>query len=122
MERPARSPPAAANDRGPFLTPPPTRPLNRQSARLLLLPAAVVLFHLAGVLAPAEPRLLGVPLGLALQLAIAAASTISLWLLARTLLPEREAPAPEGRPETGSGPSPAVKEPASSGTSPGGSS
>ena len=76
------------------------------------------------MLAPAEPRLLGVPLGLALQLAIAAASTISLWLLARVLLPERERPAraAEGGSRTDPGTNPVAKEPASSGTSPGGSS
>lgn len=105
---------SATNDRTPALT--------RRTARLLLLPAAVVLFHLAGSLAPAEPPLLGVPLGLALQLGIAAASTVSLWLLARTLLPEREAPPPEGSCETDPGTHAAAPEPPSSGSAPGGRS
>lgn len=63
---------------------------SRLIGRLAALPAVVAALHLAGVLAPAEPRLLGAPLGLALQLGVVAASTAVLWLIARRLLPERE--------------------------------
>ncbi len=70
---------------------------SRPVGRLAALPAVVVALHLAGSLAPAEPRLLGVPLGLALQLGVVAASTAALWLIARRVLPERE----PGRRETG---------------------
>lgn len=75
---------------------------SRLTARLAALPAVVATLHLAGVLAPAEPRLLGVPLGLALQLGVVAASTAALWLIARAVLPERESEpgaGEEGRPE-----------------------
>lgn len=99
---------SATNDSG--------RGLTRRSARLLLLPAAVVVFHLVGVLAPAEPRLFGVPLGLALQLGVAAASMFALWRISRVLLPERV------RSGTDSEADPAVKAPASPKESPGGRS
>lgn len=69
----------------------------RLTARLAALPAVVVGLHLAGVLAPAEPRLLGVPLGLALQLGVVAASTAALWLIARRVLPGREPGAGDDR-------------------------
>ena len=94
----------------------PGRGLTRRSARLLLLPAAVVVFHLAGVLAPAEPRLFGVPLGLALQLGVAAASMFALWRIARVLLPERASSGTD--PGTG----PAAKAPPPPKESPGGRS
>ena len=55
--------------------------------RLAAAVAALVLLHLLVVLAPAEPRLLGTPFGLALEVAVVGLSTISLWLAVRTLLP-----------------------------------
>lgn len=97
---------SAANDQG--------RALTRRNARLLLLPAAVVLLHLAGSLAPAEPRLLGVPLGLALQLGVAAASMFALWRISRVLLPER------ARSGTDPEADPAARAPVSPKESPGG--
>lgn len=56
--------------------------------RLIAAVAALVLLRLLVALAPAEPRLFGMPFGLVLELAIMGLSTVSLWFAVRTLLPE----------------------------------
>ncbi len=56
--------------------------------------AALVLTHLLVALAPAEPRLLGTPFGLVLEIGVVGLSTLNLWLAVRTLLPT-----PAGAPD-----------------------
>lgn len=53
--------------------------------------AALVLLRLLVALAPAEPRLLGAPFGLVLELGIMGLATLNLWFAVRTLLPGAEA-------------------------------
>ncbi len=63
-------------------------PMARSPARRVLAPfAGVVLLRLLSALAPAEPLLAGIPLGLCLELGVVAASTWSLTAIIRTLLP-----------------------------------
>lgn len=63
-------------------------PAPRRRRRILLgLAAALVLVRLGVALTPARPLLFGVPLGLFLELLVAAASTGVLWFAVRTLLP-----------------------------------
>ena len=49
--------------------------------------AALVVLRLVVALAPAEPRLFGIPFGLLLELAVMGVSTVNLWFAVRALLP-----------------------------------
>ena len=60
----------------------------------------LVLLRLLVALAPAEPRLLGAPFGLVLELAIVGLATLNLWFAVRILLPDREA---AGDPDSSGG-------------------
>ena len=55
--------------------------------RLVAAIAVLVLLRLLVALAPAEPRLLGIPFGLMLELVIVGLSTLNLWFAAQVLLP-----------------------------------
>ncbi len=68
--------------------------------RLVAAVAALVLVRLLGALAPAEPRPLGAPFGLVLELAIVGLATLNLWFAVRTLLPGKEA---AGAPDSSGG-------------------
>lgn len=57
-------------------------------SRLVAAVAALVFLRLLVALAPAEPRLLGTPFGLILELGVVGLSTLVLWFAVRTLLPE----------------------------------
>ena len=64
------------------------------------------------------------PLGLALQLGVVAASTFALWRLSLVLLPERDASGADSRTDAGTVPltNPPAEDPASPEESPGGRS
>ena len=64
--------------------------------RLAAAVAVLVLLRLLVALAPAEPRLLGAPFGLVLELAIVGLSTLNLWFAVRALLPEAETAGDQG--------------------------
>ena len=73
-------------------------------SRLIAAVAALVLLRLLLALAPAEPRILGTPFGLVLELALVGLSTLNLRFAVRTLLPAAAgagAPSSSGDTETG---------------------
>ena len=64
-------------------------------------PAAVLALRLLSALAPADPMLFGAPFGLVAELMVVGASTVSLWIAVRILLPGAERGRP-GDPASGS--------------------
>ena len=87
-------------------------PVSGWRGWLPILIGVLLVFRLVAALAPGQPLVFGVPAGLALELAVVAASTGVLWVAVRTLLPRRtppesdrgrRAPAPDHRSPGGRG-------------------